>query len=255
MRSRYLDLDDRSQDLVERLQEEPEIAKDFLRRYEISWLHHENALEGVIYSLQELVAALEPLPVEDANVVQAFREVRNHKAAVEIIRTEAKAKRPKVNLTLVKRLQETLNAGLPGKSGAEFRKDIPIHRTYYHEIAPPQRIQAMLQKVLDATDTADFRQSHPVQRAARLQHAFMQVFPFTEGSGKVARLLSNLILVHEGYLPCIVHSVDRQRYFDAFRTPEAALRDLMLEAIDNGLTNAEKFLSAAVAARSKRAAP
>ena len=143
MRSRYLDLDDRSQDLVERLQEEPEIAKDFLRRYEISWLHHENALEGVIYSLQELVAALEPLPVEDANVVQAFREVRNHKAAVEIIRTEAKAKRLKVNLTLVKRLQETLNAGLPGKSGAEFRKDIPIHRTYYHEIAPPQRIPAI----------------------------------------------------------------------------------------------------------------
>lgn len=255
MRSRYLDLDDRSQDLAERLQEEPEIAKDFLRRYEISWLHHENALEGVIYTLQELVTALESLPVEDAAVVQAFRAVRNDKAAVEIVRAEARAKKPKVNLTLVKRLHETLHAGLPGKVGAELRKDIPIHRTYYHEIAPPQRIPALLQKVLDATDTADFRQSHPVQRAARLQHGLMQVFPFTEGSGKVARLLSNLILLHEGFLPCIVHSVDRQRYFDAFRLPEAALRDLMLEAIDNGLANAEKFLTAAVAARTKRAAP
>jgi Fic family protein len=255
MRSRYLDLDDRSQDFAERLEEAPDIAKDFLKRYEISWLYHENALEGVIYTLQELVAALEPLPVVDATVVQAFRDVRNHKAAVEIVRAEARAKKPKVNLTLVKRLQETLTAGLPGKNGAELRKDIPIHRTYYHEIAPPQRIPAMLQKVLDVTDTADFRQSHPVQRAARLQHGFMQVFPFTEGSGKVARLLANLVLLHEGYLPCIIHSVDRQRYFDAFRMPEVALRDLMLEAIDNGLTNAEKFLSGAVAARTKRAAP
>jgi Fic family protein len=255
MRSRYLDLDDRSQDFAERLEEEPEIARDFLLRYEISWLHHENALEGVIYTLQELVAAIEPPPVEDATVVQAFREVRNHKAAVELVRAEAKAKRPRINLTLVKRLQETLNAGLPGKGGAEFRKDIPIHRTYYHEIAQPARIAAGLQKVLDATDTADFRQSHPVQRAARLQHGFMQVFPFTDGSGKVARLLSNLVLLHEGYLPCIVHSVDRQRYFDSFRMPETALRDLMLEAIDNGLANAEKYLQAAVASRSKRAAP
>jgi Fic family protein len=253
MRSRYLDLDDRTQDFAERMRDEPEIAQDFVRKYELSWVYHEHALEGVIYTVQELVAALEPQPVTDASIVQAFQEVRNLKAAIDLVRVEAAAKRPRIHLTLVRRLHETLHAGLPGRGASEYRKDMPLHRSYYHEIAQPPKIAGLLQKVVEATDTADFRQSHPVQRAARLQHAFMQVYPYTEGSGKIARLLANLILLHEGFLPCIIHSVDRQRYYDAFRLPEAALRDLMLEAIDNGMANAEKAFAGALAARAKRA--
>jgi len=255
MRTRYLDLDDRSQDFAERVRDEPDIAQDFMKRYELSWIYHENALEGLIYTVQELVTALEPQPVSDANIIQAFQAVRNDKVVIDIVRAEARAKKPKVNLTLVKRLHETLRAGLPSRGPSDYRKDMPLHRSYYHEIAQPPKIAGMLQKLAESTETADFRQSHPVQRAARLQHGFMQVYPYTEGSGKIARLLSNLILLHEGYLPCIIHSVDRQRYYDSFRLPETALRDLMLEAIDNALANAEKAFAAALAARAKRAAP
>ena len=113
---------------------------------------------------------------------------------------------------------------------------------------------ALLAKVLDATDTADFRQGHPLQQAARLQHAVMQVFPYTEGSGKVARLLSNLLLLHHEHLPCIIHSVDRQRYYESLRSSETVLRELMLEATENALENAERFFSEGLAARAKRAA-
>jgi Fic family protein len=253
MRVRLLDFDDRRQDLAERMSDHPDIAQDFLQKYEMSWIYHENALEGVIYTAQELAAALENHPLADVAVAGIFQAIRSDKQAIELIRAEAKARRPRINLTLVKRLHETLQAGLPSRGPSEYRKEMPLHRAYFHEIAQPQKIPALLAKVLDATDTADFRQSHPVQRAARLQHAFMQVFPYTEGSGKVARLLSNLVLLHEGYLPCVVHSVDRQRYYESLRLPENALRDLMLEAIDSTMAIAEKHMAEAVAARGKRA--
>ncbi len=252
-RSRYLDLDDRSQDVAERIRDYPEIADDLLRKYELSWIYHENALEGVVYTLQELTAALDSPPLADVNVVGALQEVRNHKVAIDIIRTEAGLKRPKLNVTLVKRLHEALNAGIQSRGPSEYRKDMPLHRAYFHEIADPHKIPSLLGKVLDATDSADFRQSHPLHQAARLQHGFMQVFPYTEGSGKVARLLSNLLLLHKGYLPCIIHSVDRQRYYESLRVPEAALRDLMLEAMENALDNAERFFADVVATRAKRA--
>ena len=82
----------------------------------------------------------------------------------------------------------------------------------------------------------------------------MQVFPYTEGSGKVARLLANLYLIRGGFLPCIIHSIDRQRYYDSFRMPEAVLRDLMMEAMDNSLGHAEKHFAEAPPARARRSA-
>ena len=255
MRTRYIDLDDRTQDIAERMREEPAVAEDFLRKYELSWLYHENALEGVIYAVHELEAALENPPLAEASQIGPFQEVRNHKAAIELIRAEAKAKRPRINLTLVKRLYETLQAGLSGRNPApEFRKDMPLHRAYFHEIAPPAKIPFLLGKLFDLYGTADFRQSHPLQQASRLQHGFMQVYPFTDGSGKVARLLANLLLLNQGYLPCIVHSIDRQRYYDSLRLPEPQLRELMMEAMENALESAEKFFVAATATRTKRVA-
>ena len=255
MRTRYIDLDDRTQDLAERIRDDPAAADDFLRKYELSWLYHENALEGVIYAVHELEAALENQPLAEASQIGPFQEVRNHKAAIELIRAEAKAKRPRVNLTLVRRLYETLHAGLSGRNPApEFRKDMPLHRAYFHEIAPPAKIPFLLGKLFDLYGTADFKQSHALQQASRLQHGFMQVYPFTEGSGKVARLLANQLLIHEGYLPCIVHSIDRQRYYESLRLPEPQLRELMLEAMENALESAEKFFAASAAGRTKKVA-
>jgi len=253
MRTRYIDLDDRTEDLNDRMREDPALAQDFVQKYELSWIHHENALEGVIYTGQELASALANQPLADANVVGAFQEIRNHKIAIDLVRAEAQAKKVLLNLTVIRRVYAALGAGIAGRSEAEYRKDMPLHRAYFHEIAQPAKIPFLLGKLIDYCDSADFRQSHPIQQASKLQHGFMQVYPFTEGSGKVARLLANLILIHKGYLPCIIHSIDRQRYYESLRLPEPQLRELMLEAMDNALANAEKYFAQSSAARRKKA--
>jgi Fic family protein len=252
MKTRFVDIDDRMEDISDRMRAHPDLAADFLQKYELSWLYHENALEGVVYTSQELAAALENQPVADATFVNTLQEIRNHKVAIDAVREESKSKKLRVNLTLVKRLCETLAQGLEGKNGTELRKDMPLHRAYFHEIAQPAKILPLLQKVLDTCDSADFRNAHPIQRASRLHHGFMQVFPYTEHSGRVARLLANLVLLQAGYpLPCIIHATDRQRYYESLRLPEAILRDLTMEALDNALNQAEKFFREAPVRRRK----
>ncbi len=254
MKIRFVDVDDRMDDLADRMRFDPELAAEFLGKYELSWLYHENALEGVVYTSQELATALANQPVADASFVSAFQEIRNHKAAMDVVREEAGSKKLRVNLTLVKRLCDTLTQGLEGKSPIELRKDMPLHRAYFHEIAQPAKIQILFQKVLDACDVAEFRNAHPIQQAARLHHGVMQVFPYTDHSGRLSRLLANLVLLQAGYrLPCIIHATDRQRYYESFRVPDAALRDLTIEALDNALNQAEKFFRETPSRRRKAA--
>ena len=69
MRTRYLDIDDRTEDLRQRMKDEPDVGEDFALKYELSWIYHENALEGVVYSGQELQMALANQPLADATVI------------------------------------------------------------------------------------------------------------------------------------------------------------------------------------------
>jgi Fic family protein len=252
MRTRYVDFDDRHEDLAERMRAAPRIAEDFLRKWEVSWLFHENALEGVVYTSQELELGLENQPIADATFVGALRDVRNHKAALDFCRAEARNKKLKLSLTTLKKLYELLTSGIEGRNAAEWRKDMPLHRSYFHEISQPARILNGLQKVFEGTETAEFRNAHAIQRAARLHHGLMQVFPYTDNSGRIGRLFSNMILFQAGYLPVIVHATDRQRYYESLRQPEGTLRELTMDAIGNGLDHAEKFFAEAGDAERKQ---
>ena len=83
--------------------------------------------------------------------------------------------------------------------------------------------------------------SRALARAEEHGARSLQVFPFTEHSGKVGRMCSNLILVRNGYMPAIIHSIDRQRYYESFRGPVAAFRTVLMDAMENSLDNGVKY--------------
>src|SRR5438132_13696572 len=92
-RTQYLDLDDRTEDVRELMRERPRETKDFLEKYELSWIYHECALDGMVLTHAELRQALDPSPgMVDSSMVHSFTEVRNQLNAIEFIKQEAKAK-------------------------------------------------------------------------------------------------------------------------------------------------------------------
>ncbi len=266
MKERYQEIDEKNETLRDYLGIFKDKSRDFLEKFEMSWIYHDAALEGTVYTQQELVSALFPERASmDPAMIPVVLEVRNHKAACDFLREEAATtgkKQTQVTLTTIKRIHDLLCGSTPeaqqARSNIErrertekelnkerersgYRKDMPLHRTYFHEIAQPAKIQPMLEKLVDYTSSAEYREFHPIKQAAVVQHKFMQIFPFTENSGKVGRMLTNLVLLRNGYMPAIIHSIDRQRYYESLRGAEGVFRGLLMDAIENSLDNGVKY--------------
>ncbi len=56
---------------------------------------------------------------------------------------------------------------------------------------------------------------HPIEKACRLHTDFVNIHPFVDGNGRTARLLLNLSLIQDGWLPVVIKAVDRASYYDA----------------------------------------
>ncbi|HEU4536848.1 MAG TPA: Fic family protein [Polyangiaceae bacterium] len=82
----------------------------------------------------------------------------------------------------------------------------------------------------------------PIRIAARAHYDLLRVFPFPKDSGKVARLFMNFLLMRSGYPPAIMHSAERQRYYEALKGVPVTVIAIVQESIDNGLASIEKLL-------------
>jgi Fic family protein len=278
VKERYQEIEEKSSKLKAILSTKKPEVLDFLERFEMSWVYHDNAIEGVVYTPQELMAALRPGAVAaEASLMPIVLEIRNHKSCVEFIREEAKPtgkKHLNLNMALIRRVHDLLSGNTPEaqaarasverrertekelakeKDKAGFRKDMPLHRTYFHEIAQPKDIASKLEKLLDGTTVSDFREMHPIDQASRMQYGLIKVFPFTDHSGKVGRMIANLILLRHNLLPVIIHSVDRQKYYESFRGSEPLFRNLFMDAMENSVDNGLKHF-AELARRARAAA-
>ena len=240
-RTQFLDLDDRTEDVRELMRENPGKTRDFLEKYELGWVYHECALEGMVLTHAELRQALDPNPgMVDSSMVHSFTEVRNQRNTIEFIKNEARQKQIKYNLSLVKKLYEILYSNLPNRTPVTFRRDMPLHRTYFHDIVQPVQIQPALEQLFAFMQGEEFRRFHPFKQATASHHRFMEIFPFSDLSGKVGRMMMNLILVRAGYMPLVIHSMDREAYYDSLRLNATQFGNVMMESMDNALDNAFK---------------
>ncbi len=245
---KQLTLEERVQILEERL---TKADADFQRAYrdnlDMSWIYHDSALEGSVYTSQELKAAIDPNApiVTDSSLQPICEEIRRHREALDYIRDYAVKKRQPINIDVVKKIYLILHPEEGDIKTVKYRKDIPQHRLYFHEYAPPDKITYKVRQVIDWVNDPETRRTRSAVRiAARAHYDLLRVFPFATDSGKVARLFMNLLLLRNGYPPAIVHSTERQRYYEALKGSSATMTQIVHESIENNLGSVEKLLDA-----------
>jgi hypothetical protein len=224
--------------------QDEEFKRRYLENFDMSWIYHDSALEGVVYSFQELRTAVDSsgTVVQDSTLQPVCEEIRRHKQAIEFVRDFAKKRLP-ITLDVVKRIYLILHPEEGDLKTLKYRKDIPQHRLYFHEYAAPDKIAYKVRQIVDwINDPETKRGRNALRIAARAHYDLVRVFPFTHDSGKVARLLMNLLLMRAGFEPAIIHSTERQRYYEALKGSAAIILHMAQEAEENGLASIEKLL-------------
>ena len=162
MMERYQEIDDKNEGLRDYLATYRDKGQEFLDRYEMSWIYHDSALEGVVYSPHQLNAALHggATKLTEVSMMPLILEIRNHKSVVEYVRKEARSgtkKSAQITLIEIKRMHDLFSGNTPEaqaaralmerrektekelakeeeKRGYRF-KDMLLHRTYFQGVS------------------------------------------------------------------------------------------------------------------------
>ncbi len=106
-------------------------------------------------------------------------------------------------------------------------RDVPVIITgSKFPVAPPDTIAQEMESLFAWADT-ERGNYHPVVFAAQLHKRFVFIHPFRDGNGRVARLLMNLALIQDGYLPAIIPPILRMEYVSLLERAHINDRDFI----------------------------
>lgn len=209
---------------------------------DVSAIYHDCALEGEVISPEELNSALDPRAVTDATNLALYTSIKKHKLAFERCRDFAQMKHLEFDEALFKTFNLAFSPTDLDPEPEGFRTEIPLHRTYFHEINQAKQIRENMNDLIAWAKEELEKTPHPFSFAARMHHRFMHIFPYPDTSGKVGRAVMNIFLMRNGFLPAVVHATERQRYYEAIRNSHQDLAVLLIDSEMASLDSAIRYL-------------
>ncbi len=179
----------------------------------IEWTYHSNSIEGNTLTLRETQMVIEDGLTVHGKTLREHFEAVNHHEAIEFVEGMAATAYTlhtgdilAVHALVLQKIEKEF-AGRYRNSGV---------RISGANFVPPNALKVdVWMEDLIAWVNGEGAGLHPVVRATIFHHRFVWIHPFFDGNGRTARLLTNLLLMKEGFPPAIILTQDRKKYYDA----------------------------------------
>lgn len=189
------------------------ILNNLKKELETELVYNSNAIEGNTLRLNETRLVLEEGVTVKGIPLKYHLETTNHKEAIDYIISVCNSKKPiteeviiEIHKIILRDIEnEFIGRYRPGQVrilGANF---IPPNAVKIPKLM--KEFSAWLKKNPDRLNEIEF--------SAQAHYKLVQIHPFIDGNGRVARLLMNLILIKNGYPLVIILNNDRQKYYRA----------------------------------------
>lgn len=154
--------------------------------------------------------------------------------------------------SLITRHQETTEAidqfghvgRIPLLKG-EFKKapNNPVREDTVFYYCPPEQVASEMDNLVRIYNS-ELANVHILVKAAFLHHAFVQIHPFQDGNGRIARLLASFVLIKEGLFPLSIDRDERAVYIKALEKADAHdYQDLITVFSNNQIVSIERALN------------
>lgn len=193
-----------SQDAIKQIQE----------YYKIGLTYSSNAIEGNTLDLAETKVVLEDGLTINGKPMKDHLETIGHAAAFELLLELSK----KNTFTEddIKTLHSLFYSKIDNAQAGCYRDKQVIVTGADIDFPTPKELGVKMKEFIKGLP--ELKQSlHPVEYAAMVHALFVNIHPFIDGNGRVARLLMNLALLQSGYNITIIPPVVRADYIRALQ--------------------------------------
>lgn len=213
------------------------VRREFQSKLILSVIYHNAALEGQVLAHSEIKAATDTSIISDSSLIPAYEQITNFHATLTVA-LELAEKNVRIGVELIRQLYGILNPAAKAENLA-YRTTNPLHRLYYHKIAAPEEVASKMKKLDKWFASEAFTSLGGLEKATEAHWRLMSVFPWLDHTGHLTRILSMMILRQEGLPLPVIHSIDRQDYYESLRSADTqALQAIYLEAMETTASSA-----------------
>ncbi|HSK01027.1 MAG TPA: Fic family protein [Kofleriaceae bacterium] len=123
--------------------------------------------------------------------------------------------RTQPHYTAVDALGQAVQRALPRGQWKQWPNHVVRPDGTLLEYCPPEHVDSEIDNLCTWYEGLEIQNLHPLIKAAWLHHRFVQIHPFADGNGRVARGLTLLVMQRHQYAPLVVDRFHRAAYVEA----------------------------------------
>lgn len=222
-----------------------ELENKIFQKLKLDWNYNSNAIEGNQLSYGETVAFLNFGLTAKGKPFKDHLDIKGHNEAIEFMLQLIKENRP-LSESDIKDLHkiilvEPYLSKTISPEGIEFQKEIKIgqYKTSpnhvktvsgdIHYYTNPEDVTFEMNNLLEWYRNAEEENLHPVVMSAIFHHKFTSIHPFDDGNGRLARILSNFILLKHNYPVIVIKNRDKVQYYAALNIADNGIYEDLIK--------------------------
>lgn len=211
--------------------------------YDVELTYTSNAIEGNTLTRQETALVLEKGLTVRGKPLKDHQEAVDHLEALRLVRELVERNRPIAEADVCDIHRLVTSGTLKTEAGlySQHRRRIAGSMVVFPN---PAKIPALMKEFGEWLSPAQPSPETAVEAHLRL----VSIHPFSDGNGRTARLLLNLILMKAGYPPLVIRPEDRADYLDGIeirqlRQERSDYETFMYERLSASLDDYLRFLT------------